>query len=110
MRMDSRHFVRLLLDCSPAPQSTAGLDLTQLTGCCVELDVAQPIAEQARAEQLADLTQHSPLLVLTEGPTDARLLSMGMEVTHPRLKRFVTFFDYGLRRRGGGAPMTLVKG
>ncbi|MEU1710105.1 HEPN/Toprim-associated domain-containing protein [Streptomyces sp. NPDC005706] len=94
MRMDSRHFVRLLLDCAPAPQSTAGLDLTQLTGCCVELDAAQPIAEEARAEQLADLTRSSPLLVLTEGPTDARLLSMGMEVTHPHLKGFVTFFDY----------------
>ncbi|MET7483524.1 HEPN/Toprim-associated domain-containing protein [Streptomyces sp. NPDC005538] len=94
MRMDNRNFVRMLLDCAPDPHSTAGLDLTQLTGCCVELDLTRRIAEQARAEQLADLAQNSPLLVLTEGPTDARMLAKGMEVTHPHLRGFVTFFDY----------------
>lgn len=68
MRTDNRNFVRMLLDCAPDPHSTAGLDLTQLTGCCVDLDPTRRIAEQARAEQLADLAQNSPPLVLTEGP------------------------------------------
>ncbi|MFF4205739.1 HEPN/Toprim-associated domain-containing protein [Streptomyces sp. NPDC001668] len=105
-RMDSRDFVRLLLDCAPDPQGTVSLDLTQLTGCCVELDPSQRIAEHARAEQLADLSQTAPLLVLTEGTTDARLLSAGMGVTHPHLKGYVTFFDYaGAGAEGGVAQL-----
>lgn len=101
-RMDCRNFVRLLLDCAPDPDGTVSLDLTQLTGCCVELDPEERIAERARAEQFADLTQNAPLLVLTEGPTDARLLTAGMEVTHPHLKGYVTFFDYSSGGAEGG--------
>ncbi|MFI1126901.1 MULTISPECIES: HEPN/Toprim-associated domain-containing protein [Streptomyces] len=100
--MDSRDFVRLLLDCAPEPEIAASLDLTELTGCCVELDPSRPIAEQARAKQLAEITQTTPLLVLTEGTTDAQLLSAGMDVTHPHLKSFVTFFDYGSSGAEGG--------
>ncbi|MEU6885656.1 HEPN/Toprim-associated domain-containing protein [Streptomyces viridosporus] len=100
--MDSRAFVRLLLDCAPDQQGTVSLDLTQLTGCCVQLDPARRIAEQSRREQLADLTQNAPLLVLTEGTTDARLLSAGMDVTHPHPKGFVSFFDYTSGGAEGG--------
>ncbi|MDI1454264.1 HEPN/Toprim-associated domain-containing protein [Streptomyces sp. ATE26] len=100
--MDSRAFVRLLLDCAPDPKGMTSLDLTQLTGCCVELDPARRIAELSRNEQLADLTQNAPLLVLTEGTTDARLLSAGMDVTHPHLKGFVSFFDYAAGGAEGG--------
>jgi hypothetical protein len=100
--MDCRSFVRLLLDCAPDPLGAARLNLTQLTGCCVELDATQPIAGHARAQQLDGLTQYAPLLVLTEGPTDARLLAAGMDVTHPHLRGYVSFFDYALGGAEGG--------
>lgn len=98
----SRDFVRLLLDCAPETEGAASLDLTQLTGCCVELGPSRRIAEQARAKQLVEITQTTPLLVLTEGTADAQLLSAGMSVTHPHLKGFVTFFDYVSSGTEGG--------
>ncbi|MEV0443496.1 hypothetical protein AB0I84_13150 [Streptomyces spectabilis] len=101
-RMGYRSYIRLLLECAPDLNAEVCLDLTQLTGCCVELDPSQPIAGQARTDQLDSLTQNAPLLVLTEGTTDARLLAAGMEVTHPHLKGFVNFFDFAASGAEGG--------
>ncbi|MEU7011862.1 hypothetical protein [Streptomyces sp. NPDC046332] len=100
--MDRRSMTRLLLEWAPDPHATVFLDLSELTGPGADLDLAEPVASEARAEQLARLAQDAPLLVLTEGPTDARLLSAGMEVTHPHLKGFVTFFDFTVAGAEGG--------
>ncbi|MFI6014082.1 hypothetical protein ACIBAG_35670 [Streptomyces sp. NPDC051243] len=100
--MDRRSMTRLLLECAPDPHAKVFLDLSELTGSGVDLDPAHPAAGEARAEQLARLAQDAPLLVLTEGPTDARLLAAGMEVTHPHLKGFVTFFDFAVAGAEGG--------
>ncbi|MFD7283611.1 HEPN/Toprim-associated domain-containing protein [Streptomyces sp. NPDC059862] len=100
--MDRRSLTRLLLEWAPDPHARVFLDLSELTGPGVDLDPAHPVAGQARAEQLASLAQDAPLLVLTEGPTDARLLAAGMEVTHPHLKGYVTFFDFAVAGAEGG--------
>lgn len=97
--MSYRSLTRLLLELAPDEHAEVCLNLSELTGCCVELDADLPVAGETRAEQLADLAQNAPLLVITEGVTDSRLLSAGMEVTHPHLKGYVNFFDYA----GGGA-------
>ncbi|MGV9394181.1 hypothetical protein ACWDQL_34410 [Streptomyces olivaceus] len=97
--MDSRCLTRLLVEWSPAPDTEVVLDLSELTGPGVDLDPTLPIAAQCRAEQLAALTHDAPLLVLTEGPTDARLLDAGMQITHSHLKGFINFFDF----KSGGA-------
>ena len=101
--MDTRSLVRLLLHWAPDQNARIALDLSELTGCCVELDPRKPYASQARAEQLAVATTNLPLVVITEGSTDARLLSEGMKVTRPHLMGFIRFFDYGAgsRPRGG---------
>ncbi|MFE2992717.1 HEPN/Toprim-associated domain-containing protein [Streptomyces sp. NPDC059262] len=101
--MDTRSLVRLLLHWAPDQNGMIALDMSELTGCCVELDPTEPYADQARAEQLAVATINLPLVVITEGSSDARLLTEGMEVTHPHLVGFIRFFDYGagVRPRGG---------
>lgn len=110
--MDTRSLVRLLLHWAPDQNARIALDLSELTGCCVELDPTQPYAGQARAEQLAVATTNLPLVVITEGSTDARLLSEGMKVTHPHLVGFIRFFDYGAARPPGGVDgiASLFKG
>jgi HEPN/Toprim N-terminal domain 1 len=82
VHLDRRDVLRLLLDRVP-DDTVVALDLSELTGCCVEMDPDQPIAESARQEQLQRVALDSPLIVLTEGSTDSRLLSDGMEITHP---------------------------
>lgn len=51
-----------------------------------------------------------PLIVLTEGSSDAEFLSDGLELLYPHLAGYVTFLDYGYRPEGGaGALVKAVK-
>jgi hypothetical protein len=47
----------------------------------------------------------SPLIVLTEGGTDSRLLSDGMKITHPHLSGFINFIDFDSFNAEGGVAM-----
>ncbi|WP_156725801.1 hypothetical protein [Streptomyces apocyni] len=93
--MDTRSLLSLLLETSPR-HALAGLDLTELDCDCTALGPHQPVASRARLDQLAEVAQNAPLLVLTEGSTDASLLKLGMRVTHPHLVGFVNFMDFNL--------------
>lgn len=97
---DLRSLTRLLLECAPDPQVEVRLDLTEITQ--VYWGSLHPVASSARSAQLESLEWDVPLLVLTEGTTDARLLAAGMEVTHPHLNGFVTFFDFAASGAEGG--------
>jgi hypothetical protein len=102
--LDTRDVLRLLLGRVP-DDTVVALDLSELTGCCVEMDPQQPIAESARQEQLQPVALDSPLIVLTEGSTDSRLLSDGMEITHPHLSGFINFIDFDSFKAEGGVAM-----
>ena len=104
VHLDTRDVLRLLLDQVP-DDTVVTLDLSELTGCCVEMDPQQPIAESARLEQLQRVALDSPLIVLTEGSTDSRLLSDGMEITHPHLRGFINFIDFDSFKTEGGVAM-----
>jgi hypothetical protein len=100
--VDTRSLLRLLLDVAPG-ETEVGLDLRELTGCCVELDPEQPVAESARTTQLAAVSTNAPLIVLTEGSTDSRLLEKAMAITHPHLVGFIKFIDLaGVNGAEGG--------
>ncbi|GAA5120955.1 hypothetical protein GCM10025762_40870 [Haloechinothrix salitolerans] len=99
--LDARAMLRVILDM--VPNSTEiFLDLSELTGCCVELDPTEPIAERGRTDQRAKLAADAPLIVLTEGTTDSELLSLALEVTHPHLVGMVNFLDFGSQNRPEG--------
>jgi len=91
--VDTRSLLRLLLETAP-DEAEVGLDLRELTDCCVEMGSNAPVAESARAAQLAEVSTNAPLIVLTEGRTDSRLLQAAMAVTHPHLVGFVRFIDF----------------
>lgn len=97
---DFRSLTRLLLECAPDPQAEVRLDLTEVAQ--VHFGPRHPVASDARAAQLDRLDRDAPLLVLTEGTTDAGLLTAGMKVTHPYLNGFVTFFDFATPGAEGG--------
>ena len=104
VHLDTRDVLRLLLDRVP-DDTVVALDLSELTGCCVEMDPQQPIAELARQEQLQHVALDSPLIVLAEGSTDSRLLSDGMKITHPHLSGFINFIDFDSFKAEGGVAM-----
>ncbi|SCE49881.1 hypothetical protein GA0115240_17046 [Streptomyces sp. DvalAA-14] len=67
-------------------------------------DTQQPIAGPTRERQLAALPDNAPLIVLTEGSTDSKLLTEAMHVTHPHLVDFVRFIGYtGSKAQAGSA-------
>lgn len=99
--MDERSLIRLLID-QAADNTRVGLDLSGLTGCCVELNTAQPIATITRERQLASVPDNTHLIVLVEGKSDADLLTKAMQVTHPHLTGYVRFINYKLTKARGG--------
>ncbi|MEU0965681.1 HEPN/Toprim-associated domain-containing protein [Streptomyces sp. NPDC005917] len=107
--VERRSLIRLIIDQAP-DDTRVGLDLGELTGCCVHLDTTQPIAGPTRELQLAALPDNAPLIVLTEGSTDSSLLTQAMRITHPHLADFVRFIDYtGTKAHGSaGALVTMV--
>ncbi|WP_055532271.1 HEPN/Toprim-associated domain-containing protein [Streptomyces graminilatus] len=106
--VEGRSLVRLLVDQAP-DHMRVGLDLSGLTGCCVGLDTDQPIAGPTRERQLAALPDNAPLIVLTEGSTDSRVLPEAMHVTHPHLVGFVRFIDYtGTKARGSVGALAIM--
>ncbi|MFG1752770.1 HEPN/Toprim-associated domain-containing protein [Streptosporangium sandarakinum] len=52
--LDQRSLLRLLLDLVPN-QTDVILDLSELTGCCVQLNSDIPIAEESRKEEIKDV-------------------------------------------------------
>ncbi|CAL9296682.1 HEPN/Toprim-associated domain-containing protein [Streptomyces sp. SudanB52_2052] len=103
-----RSLIRVILDQAP-DETVVGLDLSELTGCCVHLDPAQPIAGATRMRQLASLPAEAPLIVLTEGSSDSRLLTDAMQITHPHLVQFVRFIDYaGSDAQGSAGALALM--
>ncbi|WP_146065893.1 hypothetical protein [Streptomyces sp. SM13] len=105
--MGIRSLVRVLLEHVPDDMEV-GLDLGELTGCCVEMDPRQDVAAPARADQLAAVSVNAPLLVLTEGPSDSKCLAMAMKVTHPHLSGFIKFIDYAGTEGAEGSVKALA--
>uniref|UniRef100_UPI002F9082BD HEPN/Toprim-associated domain-containing protein n=1 Tax=Streptomyces virginiae TaxID=1961 RepID=UPI002F9082BD len=108
--VEQRSLVRLVVDQAPGDMRV-GLNLGELTGCCVRLDATQPVAGPSRERQLATLPDIAPLIVLTEGSTDSRVLTKAMHITHPHLVGFVRFIDYAGAKAEGSVGMlaNLVK-
>jgi hypothetical protein len=102
--LDTRDVLRLLLDRVP-DDTVVALDLSELIRCCIEMDPQRLVAEPARQEQLQRVAVDSPLIVLTEGSTDSRLLSDGMKITHPHLSGFINFIDFDSVNAEGGVAM-----
>ncbi|HCA84144.1 MAG TPA: hypothetical protein DEQ61_00710 [Streptomyces sp.] len=106
--VEERNLIRLIID-QVSDDTQVGLNLGELTGCCVHLDMTQPIAGPTRERQLAALPDNAPLIVLTEGSSDSRLLTEAMHITHPHLAGFVRFIDYtGTKARGSAGMLATM--
>lgn len=100
--LDCRDILRLLLNLVP-DETPVALDLSELTGCCVQIDPQVPAAGLAGEQQVWQVAAGLPLIVLTEGSTDSWALAAGMKVTHPHLVGFVNIIDSAVFPAEGGA-------
>jgi hypothetical protein len=108
--IDLRTIVRVLLSVVD-PEAEVVLDYTDLLEGGWYSPEDHP-RDLALGELQGEYVASEPLIVLTEGSTDAEVLSRTLEVRYPHLKDYVLFPDFhGSNAEGGtGRLANLVKG
>jgi hypothetical protein len=99
-----RHALRLLL--VAFPDQEVELNLTDLVeGGWLDADVANFRPSAAMTTLRQTLATHAPIVVLTEGRTDAEFLQGSLLLLYPHFKDLVRFLDYETRPEGGAAAV-----
>lgn len=100
--MDDRFALRLVLLAFPSEEVV--LDATALRRDGWLDDTTSPAADAAFAiTGMAGM--HAPVVVLTEGRTDAEFLRAGVQILYPHLTDLIRFLDYEQRPEGGAAAL-----
>jgi hypothetical protein len=100
--MDDRFALRAVL--LSFPDSEVVLQVHNIGGKADES--RRKISPASAASTMAVATgMHSPVVVLTEGRTDAEFLSSGLKILYPYLTDLIRFMDYGQRPEGGASAL-----
>jgi hypothetical protein len=103
---DFRSLLRALLEVVPDSASVTQ-ELTDLVhGEYYEID--SPVAELAQEELKGDFSINSPVIVLTEGPTDNEVIHAALQVLYPHLVGYFSFMDLAVRAPGGAGSLVHV--
>jgi len=106
---DQRLALRLVL--LALPDAEVVLDITDIKDDASRLreDEAAVLASNA-AQVIRGTGIHAPVVVLTEGRTDAEFLSAGLQVLYPHLTDLIRFLDYERKPEGGvSASVRMVR-
>jgi hypothetical protein len=105
--MDERFALRLVL--LAFPHDEVVLDVTDIEEGGWVTDVGR-IASDAALSITGMAGMHAPVVVLTEGRTDAEFLRAGLRVLYPHLTDLIRFLDYEGRPEGGvGALVRMIR-
>lgn len=92
-QLDARTILCLALDLTEDKQSPVHYNLDALV-YERSLTRQRHITEEAREARQERLARDAPLVVLTEGSSDSRILTEAVSVTHPHLIDFLRFMDF----------------
>lgn len=100
---DPRILLAALLE-GQAPDTVVRLDLHDLlsAGYFTRHDAVSELALQDLA---AEMASSGPIIVMTEGTTDARFLKRGLQIVAPDLAGYFTFLDPDAKAAGGTAQL-----
>ena len=93
------------------PDSEVILEVAHLEGARF-VEAAQRSTVASSAVRLLDgmSGMHTPVIVLTEGRTDAEFLKAGLDILYPYLSDLIRFLDYDQKAEGGaGALVRMVR-
>lgn len=103
-----RHVLRAVLMAFPDAEVT--LDLTELERSERQGDRLLSMASDSAASTRRSAAVNGPVVVLTEGRTDAEFLTAGLRILYPHLTDLIRFLDYDYRPEGGvGALVRMVR-
>lgn len=102
--LDARTVLRLALDLIDDPHRQVRFDLDDLHSFGL-LEPGTAITNHEKSRRQTAIAVDAPLIILTEGSSDARLLAEAIEVTHPHLVGFMNFMDFSLGAEGSAANL-----
>jgi hypothetical protein len=93
------------------PDAEVILDITNLVGGGYMREAElEHMASNAAAAIRGTAGMHAPVVVLTEGRTDAEFLAAGLIILYPYLTDLIRFLDYERRPEGGvGALVRMIR-
>jgi hypothetical protein len=80
----------------------------------VRLDITADVESAGTADSLCSEAletlriagaEHAPVVVLTEGKADVRVLESALQLLYPHLTDLIRFMDYGQKPMGGAGPL-----
>jgi hypothetical protein len=103
-QLDPRTVLRLALDSVADPKVRVRYNMDALASAS-RLERGFPLTDRAREDRRENMARDAPLVVLTEGSTDSRLLAAAIGVTHPHLVGFLRFMDFSSGAEGSAASL-----
>jgi HEPN/Toprim N-terminal domain 1 len=93
------------------PDRQVQLDITQMVeDGLLDDETPETVASHALATLRLQTSAHTPIVILTEGKTDAEFLQAAVDILYPHLDDVLRFLDYNERPDGGaGALVRLVR-
>ncbi len=106
---DVRLVIRLACEVAP-PNTNVVQDITDIvySGYYEE---SEAVCEKETSALIAGYPENAPIIILTEGSTDAEFLQEALALLYPHLSAYYSFFDFHGSRSPGGAGnlVSLVK-
>ena len=104
-----RHVLRAVLLAFPDAEVTLDLTELSLSGYLEDHRLISMASDSAASTRRAAAV-NGPVVVLTEGRTDAEFLTAGLRILYPHLTDLIRFLDYDFRPEGGiGAVAGMVR-
>lgn len=103
---DIRSFFRTLLEVVPE-SALFTQDLTDLVSGGY-YDEADHVCEISLEELKGDYSVNSRIILLTEGPTDSKVLRVSIDLLYPHLSDYYSFMDLAVRAPGGAGSLVHV--
>lgn len=100
---DPRILLAALLD-GKAPDTVVRLDLHDLLSSGY-FTRHKAVSELASQELATETASSGPIIVMTEGTTDARFLKRGLRIVAPELAGYFTFLDPEAKAQGGTSQL-----
>jgi len=109
LRWDERLALRAVLLSFPDWEVT--LEVAHLEGARILRDARRGLMASDAVTVLDGMARmYAPVIVLTEGRTDAEFLKAGLDILYPYLRDLIRFLDYDQRAEGGaGALARMVR-
>ena len=106
---DVRLVIRLACEMAPADTHVVQ-DITELVHAGYYKE-NEAVCEKETRALIAGYPENAPIIILTEGSTDAEFLQEALALLYPHLSAYYSFFDFHSSRSPGGAGhiVSLVK-